>query len=146
MIDYQSDVIVDRPVEEVFRFITDVGRYDEWTEMTDTRLLTNGDLKPGSQVTTTIQFGPSKQTLIFEVTALEPNRRLGWKTVSNSAVKWDAEFTLEPQGASSTRVATSGQIRLGGALKLLEPLMAGEVRSGEARELVRFKDLIEGKK
>jgi hypothetical protein len=33
-----------------------------------------------------------------------------------------------------------------GLLRLLEPLMAGEVKAGEAKELVKFKDLVEAAK
>lgn len=146
MINYQTEVVINRPVEEVFRALSDANLYEKWTEMTGTRLLTDGGLKQGAQVETTIRFGPSKQNMTFEVVAFEPNRHIAWKTVSNGAVAWDAEFTVEPQGEASARVANRGQIRLGGALKLTEPLLAGEVRSGEEKELVRFKELVEGKK
>jgi hypothetical protein len=81
--------------------------------------------------------------MTFQVSEFEPNRRLGFKTVSKGALDWDAVYTFEPQGPSSTRLATSGQLRLNGLLKLLEPLMAGEVKAGEAKELVRLKGLLE---
>ena len=58
-------------------------------------------------------------------------------------MEWEADYTLEPQGPSSTRVIHSGQIRLNGLLKLFEPLMAGEVRSGEAKEVIKLKELLE---
>ena len=40
-------------------------------------------------------------------------------------------------------MTSAGELRLNGLLKLLEPLMAGEVKSVEAKELVKFKDLVE---
>jgi uncharacterized protein YndB with AHSA1/START domain len=143
MINYQSDVIVNRPVEQVYRLATDVARYDDWTAMTGTHLVSGSNFRVGGQVETTIKMGPMKQTMVFQCAELEENRRLAFKTVSKGAMEWDAEFTFEPQGPSSTRMVSSGQIRLNGLLKLLEPLMAGEVRSGEAKELVKFKELIE---
>jgi hypothetical protein len=84
-----------------------------------------------------------KQNMVFEVTNLEPNRRLGLKSISKGSMEWDSDFTFEPQGPASTRMTSSGQLRFNGLLKLLEPLMAGEVRSGEAKELVKFKELLE---
>jgi len=144
MINYQSDVIVNRPVEQVYKLATDVARYDDWTAMTGTHLVSSGNPRVGSQMETTIKMGPMKQTMVFQVTELEENRRLGFKTVSKGAMEWDGDFTFEPQGPSSTRMISSGQIRFNGLLKLFEPLMAGEVRSGEAKELVKFKELIEG--
>ena len=144
MINYQSAVIVNRPVEEVYRLASDVDRFDDWTPMTGTHLVSGENRKVGSQMETTIKMGPMKQTMVFQLTEVEENRRYGFKTVSKGAMEWEGDYTFEPQGPSSTRMISSGQIRLNGLLKLFESLMAGEVRSGEAKELVQFKELVEG--
>jgi len=144
MINYQSNVIVNRPVEQAFQFTADVARLDDWTDMKGTRLVNGSTLGVGSQIQTTLNMGPLKQAMTFEVSEYEPNRRLGWKTVSKGSVDWDAVYTFEPQGTGATKLGTSGQLRLNGLMKLLEPLMAGEVKAGEAKELVRLKELIEG--
>ena len=143
MINYEAEVIVNRPVEQVFKFATEVARLDDWTEMTGTHLVSGNNLLVGSKVETTMKMGPVKQTMVFQAAAIEENRRLAWKTVSKGPMEWDADLKFEPQGASSTRVVSSGQVRLNGLLKLSEPLIAGEVRSGEAKELIKFKELIE---
>jgi len=144
MIEYKTEVVVNRPVEEVFGLAKDVARLDDWTDMSGTHLVSGGDLRLGSQIQTTMKIGPSKQTLTFEVASFESNRRLGWKTTSKGSLQWDADFLFEAIDDASTRVTSSGVIRLGGALKLMEGMMAGEVRSGEAKELMRFKELAEG--
>ncbi len=143
MINYQSEVIVNRPVEQVYKLAADVARMDDWTEMTGTHLISGDKVKVGSQLETTIKMGPMKPTMVFEVTALEENRRFSVKKVSKGAMEWEADYTLEPQGPSSTRLIHSGQIRLNGLLKLFEPLMAGEAKSAPAKELVKFKELLE---
>jgi len=143
MINYQSDIIVNRPVEQVYQVTSDVARLDDWTDMRGTRLVNGSALGLGAQIQTTLNMGPLKPAITFEVSDYEPNRRLAWKTVSKGALDWDAVYTFEPQGPSATKLGTSGQLRLNGVLRLLEPLMAGEVKSGEAKELVRLKELIE---
>ena len=143
MINYETEVIVNRPVEQVYKFATEVSRWDDWTEMTGTHLVSGDSLRVGSQVETTMKMGPMKQTMVFQAAAMEENRRLAWKTVSKGTLQWDADLKFEPHGASSTRVVSSGQVRLNGLLKLSEPLIASEVRSGEAKELIKFKELIE---
>lgn len=143
MIEYQSNVILNRSVEQAYKLVSDVARFDDWTEMSGTHLVSGNNLHIGSQVESRIKMGPMKQTMVFQVAELEENRRLGFKTVSKGAMEWDALFTFEPQGPSSTRMISSGQLRLNGLLKLFEPLMAGEVRSGEAKELIKFKELLE---
>ena len=142
MVEYKSDVIVNRPVQDVFALIKNVGRLDDWTEMTGTRLVSGEELDVGSQIETTIKFGPVNQAMTFEVTGYEENRRVAFKTISKGSVAWDAEYLFMPEG-DSTRVISSGQLRFNGLLRVAEPLMAGEIQSGEAKELVRYKELVE---
>ena len=87
-----------------------------------------------------------KQKMTFEVTEVEPNRRLAFKTVSKGSMQWDGGLTLEAQGPSTTRVVSVGQIRLGGAAKLMEGMMAGEIKKGEQKELEKLKELLEAGK
>jgi hypothetical protein len=143
MIDYKTEIVIERPVKDAFTMLKDVARYDEWTEMAGTRVLIGDGLTPGSQIETRISLGPVKQTLRFEVVALEEDRRLQWRTVSDAAMGWDAEFILTPLSADRTQIVSSGKIWLNGVLKISEPLIAGEVRSGEAKELQKFKELVE---
>lgn len=143
MIEYKSDVIVNRPVQDVFALIKNVSRFDEWTDMTGTRLVSGSKLEAGSQIETTIKFGPVNQRMTFEVVGYEENRKLAFKTVSKGAVAWDAEYLFMPESDSTTKVISSGQLRLSGLLKMSEPLLAGEIRSGEARELVKYKEIVE---
>jgi hypothetical protein len=142
MINYSFDVIVNRPVSDVFRLASDVRRFDDWTDMSGTHLLSGDRLDLGSQFATMLRSGPVKN-LTFEVTALDENRRMGFKTVSKGPLQWDAEYTFQPDGEAATRVTSSGQIRLKGWLRLLEPVMGGEVKKGEAKEIERFKALAE---
>lgn len=142
MIEYKSDVIVNRPVQDVFALIKNVNRFDEWTEMNGTRLVSGEKLHVGSQIETTIKFGPMNQTMTFEVIGYEENRRVAFKTISKGLVAWDAEYLFMPEG-DSTKVISSGQLKLNGLLKISEPLLAGEIQSGEAKELVKYKEIIE---
>jgi uncharacterized membrane protein len=145
MINYEVEVTIRRPVEQVYRMASDIARLEEWTPMTNTHLISGPTAKVGSQFETTMKMGPlGKQVMVFQISELDENRRLGFKTVSKGAVEWDGSYVFEPQGPSATRMVNIGQLRLNGILRLLEPLMAGEVRSGEAKELVKFKELVEG--
>ena len=76
MIEYKTEVTVNKPVMEVFALIKNVGRFDEWTDMKGTRLVTGDKLQVGSQIETTIKFGPVNQTMTFEVVGYEENRKM----------------------------------------------------------------------
>ena len=143
MIEYKSDVIVNKPVKEVFALIKNVSRLDDWTDMTGTRLVSGDRLMAGSHIETTIKFGPVNQKMTFEVIAYEENRKVAFKTISKGAVAWDAEYLFMPASDTTTKVISAGQLRLSGLLKVSEPLLAGEIQKGEAKELVKYKDLVE---
>ena len=70
MINYETEVIVNRPVEQVYKFATEVSRWDDWTEMTGTHLVSGNSLHVGSQVETTMKMGPMKQTMVFQAAAI----------------------------------------------------------------------------
>lgn len=142
MFKYQREIIIDRPVEEVFQLISDVDRYDEWSDLKETQLMTKGDLRQGSKMKTTIQRGPFKQQLVFELAEFEPGRTVRWKTSSKSALEWDGGFSVEAQPDNTTRVVSAGKIKLSGLIKYVEPFMMEEFR-GEAKELIKLKELME---
>ncbi|MBI2975425.1 MAG: SRPBCC family protein [Chloroflexi bacterium] len=143
MIKYRSEIAINRPVDQVFRFVTDVQKYSQWTDMGETRLVSDGPLGVGSKMQTVIKMGPLKVNMTFEVTEYEVNRRMSFIGTSAGPLEWDATFTVEPKDASTTHMTSSGELRLKGLWRLAEPLMAGEVKSGEAKELERLKNLLE---
>ena len=50
---------------------------------------------------------------------------------------------LEPLGPERTRAIWSGSLGLRGLWRVIEPLMAAEVKAGEAAELRRLKENLE---
>ncbi|MBI3361032.1 MAG: SRPBCC family protein [Chloroflexi bacterium] len=141
MIPYQSDATIQSPASQVFRILTDASKYSQWTDMGDSRMVGQGT---GAKIETVLKMGPWKFPTTFEVTEWEEGRKFGLKTVSGGPVSWDANFTLEPAGESATRIISTGTLGLRGWMRLLEPLMAEEVKQGEAKELERLKRLVEG--
>jgi len=144
MIKYHADTTINQPAERVFRYITDPVKWPEWTEMNPPDVLYAGEMQVGSQVKSTMKAGPSTVDLVFEAIEIEPGRKAHWKTINNGPVQWDATFLFEPEGGSATHVSTFGELRFGGLLRLFEPLMAGEVKAQEAKELITIKTILEG--
>ncbi len=77
-----------------------------------------------------------------EITQLEPGRRVGFKTVSGP-IEWSGSWEVRAVDAGHTEVTAEGEMRLKGLRRLLEPLMAGEIRKGEAAELVKLRAKLE---
>jgi uncharacterized membrane protein len=144
MIPFAAEVVVDRPVDEVARFLADVRRHVEWTDMSASRKLTDGPLRAGTQVYAEVAMGPPvKLGWTYEITEWDPARVMSYRTVSRSAIGMDGSYRMQPESSTSTRVASSGEIRTRGLLRLLEPIMRAELARKENAELERLKELVE---
>ena len=142
MVAYAVSENINRSPEEVFPYLADPMRWDWMAEGRADRL-TDGPTRTGTRFRYSFQQRGKPIDLEIEVTEHEPNRRVAFKTVSDSAMRWDGVFSAEPTG-TGTLVRSTGQIRLRGIRRLFEPLMGGEVRRGEAAELSRLKAMLEG--
>ena len=141
MIHYSSMVSIKRAPGDVFAALLDPDRYSQWTPMVDTRF---HDTEPrvGTRGDFRVDAGPLKGRYEMEIVALEPERRLDFR-VDGSSVRWNAQIGLEPDGDAGTRMTYAGDLSLLGWRRLIEPLFAREVRSGEAREAEQLRDVLE---
>lgn len=141
MIRYSSDVTIRRSPAEVLDALLDADLYSQWTPMVDVAF--DGTGRPGIGTTGRFRMteGPIKGMLEMRIAELEPNRRLVIK-VNHPSMDWTAISTVAPDG-SGTRLTYAGELGFKGWRRLLEPLMAGEVRNGEAQEALRLKALLE---
>jgi uncharacterized protein YndB with AHSA1/START domain len=141
MIHYSSMVTIKRPPGDVFAALLDPERYSQWTPMVDTRFH-DPEPRVGTRGDFRMEGGPLKGRYEMEIVALDPDRRLDFR-VDGSSLRWNAHIGLEPDGDAGTRMTYAGDMSLLGWRRLLEPLFAGEVRSGEAKEAERFRDVLE---
>lgn len=141
MIHYSTVVSIRRSPSDVLAALLDAERYSKWTEMVDTRFEGEGTPGIGSRGEFRLPAGPLKGRYEMEILALERDRRLDIR-IDGSGLRWISRVTLEPEGAG-TRMTYAGDISILGWRRILEPLMAREAQAGEAREVERFRDLLE---
>ena len=141
MVTYESQVFVDRPPEAVFPFLVEPVKQALWSDVA-MRPLTAGPLVTGSRMEVTFGSGPLKATLGLEYEAVEPGRRVAFKTFSGP-IEWVGEYRLVPSGASGTDLSQEGRLRFTGLWRLIEPLVGAEISRGEVRELERLKAAVE---
>lgn len=144
MIKYGSDIVIDRPVREVSSFALDPDSHPRWMgDVVNVKRLSDGDLAVGSRFRYAIRKGPMAFDPTFRVMAYDPDHRIEYQSEPGGPLSWTASLEFEPVGDGQTRVRSIGRIGFNGLRRLLEPLMAGEVRAGEAAELVALKQVIE---
>lgn len=141
MIRYSSQVTIQRTPSEVLNALLNADLYSKWTPMVDVEFDGGGRPAVGTTGRFRMAEGPIKGLLEMRIAELDPARRLVIK-VTHPSMDWTAVSTVAPDG-TGTQLTYAGEIALKGWRRLLEPLMAGEVRTGEAREAVALKAVLE---
>ena len=143
MIAYNGEIVINRPVAEVFDFATTFENFPRWSDVTTVKRLSKGPVGLGTRLQLEMGKGPMKSQIDFETIGWEKDRNWTFKTVSASPIVWDGMFGFEPLGPESTHVRAAGQVTLKGLRKLLEPLIRGELRKNEQAELETLKGILE---
>jgi len=145
MIKYGSDIVVNRPRAEVAAYVADPDTHGEWMgDVANVESLTPGNSGLGSRYRYTIKKGPMSVDLVLRIARLD-DEAIEYVTEPGGAISWAARSGFEPIDAARTRVTSTGTMSLRGIRRILEPLMAGEVRAGEAGELVELKRVMESR-
>jgi hypothetical protein len=141
MIRYASDVLIARAPHEVWPFLVERDRQAQWS---DVRMepVTEGPLATGSRIRLAFGKGPLRTSLTLEISALDRDERMAFRTVSQGGVHWDGEYRLA-EVSEGTRVSQEGTLRFGGLWRLLEPIVGAEIKRGEIAELERLKAVAE---
>jgi len=142
VITFVAQETINRPVEAVFAYATDPGRYHEWTMMSAERL-DGGPPSAGTRFASRIDFDGRPIDIVMEYTALEPPRFAAYRTLPPADLRWDGTIEFEPIDASTTRVIMRGSVVLTGALAELEPALRAGLEAGEQEELGRLKAILE---
>ena len=140
MLRYQSAVEIALPPEVVFPYLVERDKQGLWSDV-PMRPLTDGPLAKGSRIEVVFAGGPLKATVGLELTELEPNRRMAWKSFSGP-IEWQGEYLLEPSDRG-TRLSQNGTLTFRGFWRIVEPFAGREIRSGEVKEIEKLKAVAE---
>ena len=143
MIRFETEQTIERSAEDVWAYAADILRHPEWMGVTDARIVEGKGTEVGARALERIKLGPRTVDVEFTVAESIQAKRLRWKVAGRSPLTGDVTLDLEPLSPDRTRAVWSGSISMNGLWRLLEPLMAGEVKAGEAAELERLKANLE---
>lgn len=144
MIRVETSATIDRPVEDVANYVADIEKMTEWTDMTASRRLTDGPTRDGTKAYAEVAVGPLKLGWTYEIQDVDPTGGFAFKTITRNALGMDGSVRLAPTGPAATKVDYHVDIHTRGVLRLLEPLLRGEMAANEAGELGRLKARLEG--
>jgi uncharacterized protein YndB with AHSA1/START domain len=141
MIRIESSETIDRPVEEVFAFVTDSTNDPRWhKDAVEATKTSAGPIGLGSTFTVIIKFMGRKQAH-WKVTGWEPNRR---EVIEVTAKPFSPTLTylFEPAGGG-TRFTRRVEIAPTGFFKFMQPMVRSMAGKRNGQFVRHLKDVLE---
>jgi uncharacterized protein YndB with AHSA1/START domain len=138
----EASVVIDRPIEEVFAFVTDFEKLPQWmSELVEAKQTSEGPAGVGTTLSAVANPLGRRIENTLEVIEYEPNRKFAIKSTSGPVASED-RYTFESVagGAKVTRVA---EAEMGGFFKLAEPLAVRMMRRQFETNFANLKDVLE---
>jgi len=135
-------VSISKPPGDVFRFVADLRNFPEWrANLASSAVVSETWTDVGARCDEQIQMGPRKIPASCEITTFSAGRRFSFRAVSPGLV-YDGNVVVEPEAGGST-FTLSGEVRLSGPLRLLQPVIRARMRDGVRREAAAVKARVE---
>ena len=139
-----AEVTIDRPPAEVFAFIGDARNRPQWDQGVDSEELTSAEpIGAGSTVRTKMTSMGRELEWNWKITEHEPPSRQRVESTDGPfpmSLAWD----LAPEGSGTrARFAITG--RPGGAMRLMQPLIARNTQRSLDDAFPRLKQILESR-
>ena len=141
MATFENTVMIGRPLEEVFGFLSDFENLPRWNyAIVETHKVSAGPVGVGT-IYQQVRSVPSRSEERFEVTAYNPPHRLEIRgQLGPFPSRLSYALAATPEG---TRVTNSVELELRGPGRLLRRVAVPRVRDAVAANLRKLKELLE---
>jgi uncharacterized protein YndB with AHSA1/START domain len=139
----EASVVIKRPLEEVFAYVTDVGSWVKWhTGLVEAEQTSEGPVGVGTTCRGVSEFLGRRDEWTSEVTAFEPNEKVEQQMVWGP-MKIAQTLTFEPVD-DGTRFTLAGEGETGGIFKMAEPIVNRMMKKQGEANLANLKRILEG--
>jgi uncharacterized membrane protein len=138
VLEFENTIHIDRPVDEVFAFLSDFENIPKWNYyVLEVRQLSESPIGVG----TTYHQVRKTDEQDFRIIEFEPNQSVAVKTLPHSSPSFERKFTLYEEG-NTTCIRDEWKLDTGRPA-VLERLARGRVKSAVAENLAKLKELLE---
>ena len=142
MATFENTVMIARPIEEVFAFLSDLENIPKWNyAIVETRKISEGPVGVGTTYHQ-VRSVPSRSEERLEITTYSPPRQLEIRGQLGPFAS-RLVYALDATG-EGTRVTNTVELELGGPGRLLGRVAVPRVREAVAANLRKLKELLEG--
>ncbi len=139
----EHSVVIDRPVEEVFAFVTDLNNDPLWQSTSlETEQTSEGPVDAGTTFRNTSKFLGRRIDSTYEVTENDPPHKQCVR-ITSGPIPGSGCYLFEPANGGSTRFTQIFEAEAGGFFRLAEPLVARAIRRQMEADMETLKDLLE---
>jgi uncharacterized membrane protein len=142
MIRIETRVVINRPIDEVFEFVSDVENNPLWQSSTvEGKQTSFGSLAVGTTIMTISSYLGLRIKTVWEVIEYEPNNKYVAKSLSSSG-QAKGMWSFEPV-SNGTRVDLVAEMRFSGLLRIVEPVLKIIGQRETEKEFVALRELLE---
>jgi uncharacterized protein YndB with AHSA1/START domain len=139
----EQTIVIDRPIAEVFAFVTDQRNTPAWQAgLVEARPLVAGPPGVGTRHAIVRHFMGRRMEAVNEYLRYEPNKLVTFKTISGPKV--EASYLFEAVDGG-TRVTSRVQLQMPGLMGLFDPLIGMSLRREMRAALPALKALLESR-
>jgi hypothetical protein len=139
---FEHSVVIHRPIEDVWTYVSDVANNPVWQgPIQEVRQPAGGPLEVGSEIVEVASFLGKRFEITLVLTEHDPMRRSGVRT-SSGPVRLDGSYLFE-RVDEGTRFTAQGEVEAHGFFRLAEPLFARIAGREWAASCLVLKDLLE---
>ena len=140
----EHSVIINRPLNEVFGYLTNIEKQVEWRSgLVEAKRTSEGPLGVGSTAREVLQFLGRKMENTVEITDYEPDKFMAFKSTSGP-MSLRGKLTVE-EVPGGTRVDFTIEGEPGGLFKLAGPILRRIARRQIETDYSNLKDLLEAR-
>jgi uncharacterized membrane protein len=138
---FTAAIHIHRPPEEVFTFMSNIEHEVQWRNLVDVKVTSGLPLRRGSTYRYVANMMGRQLQTEGEITAFELNQGWSFKSTSGPIPLEGSMAVASADGG--TKVTLGGEMKLGGLLRLVEPMMRRMMQKQLTGELQNLKKLLE---
>jgi uncharacterized protein YndB with AHSA1/START domain len=136
---------IDRPVEEVWRFMSDPSNTPKWYQGTlEVRQVSERPIALGTTFEAVVHYRGRSLMFAARCTVLNQNKELAWEFTSGPTKGSKDTWRMEPIGEKSTRLTRVFDLRVSGSWRLIQPVIVRGMKRAHEAEIHNVKRILEG--
>ena len=142
MFKFEKSIMINRPQQEVFDFVTDLANDSKWqTGIVSVERTSEGPIGAGSTWRYKLKFMGREMEAEIELTSYDPPNQASVKSIGGP-VPFQNTYTFESKDGG-TQMTFSGQAEIGGFFKMAEGLVGKQMEKQMEADGAALKKLLE---